>query len=174
MNVNPGDVQPLMRDTVWAGRVQRMVYNVGNVAKGMRKVLEERGINTTTLRADDMRKILSNHDDFRNEKTILERFLINRGHKVIMIPKFHCELNPIERVWGQAKRYSRAYTNFTLPGLRRILPQALDSVSVTSIRKYFRKARDYEKAYREGHAAGKEVENAVKRYKSHRRVFHED
>ena len=62
------------------------------------------------------RKILSNHDDFRNEKTILERFLIDRGHKVIMIPKFHCELNPIERVWGQAKRYSRAYTNFTLPG----------------------------------------------------------
>jgi hypothetical protein len=91
-----------------------------------------------------------------------------------MIPKFHCELNPIERVWGQAKRYSCAYINFTLPGLRRILPQALDSVSVTSIRKYFRKARDYEKAYREGHAAGKEVENAVKRYKSHRRVFHED
>ena len=174
MNVNPGGVQPLMRDTVWVGRVQRMVFNVGNVAKGMRKVLEERGINTTTLRADDMRKILSNHDDFRNEKTLLERFLIDRGHKVIMIPKFHCELNPIERVWGQAKRYSRAYTNFTLPGLRRILPQALDSVSVTSIRKYFRKARDYEKAYSEGHAAGKEVENAVKRYKSHRRVFHED
>ena len=58
MNVNPGGVQPLMRDTVWAGRVQRMVFNVGNVAKGMRKVLEERGINTTTLRADDMRKIL--------------------------------------------------------------------------------------------------------------------
>ena len=68
---------------------------VGNVAKGMRKVLEERGINNTTLRADDMRKILSNHDDFRNEKTILERFLIDRGHKVIMIPKFHCELNPM-------------------------------------------------------------------------------
>ena len=60
MNVNPGGVQPLMRDTVWAGRVQRMVFNIGNVAKGMRKVLEERGINTTTLRADDMRKILSN------------------------------------------------------------------------------------------------------------------
>ena len=172
MNVNPGGVQPLMRDTVWAGRVQRMVFNVGNVAKGMKKVLEERGINTATLRADDMRKILSNHDDFLNEKIILERFLIDRGHKV-MIPKFHCELNPIERVWGQAKCYSRAYTNFTLPGLRRILPQALDSVSVTSIRKYFRKARDYEKAYHEGQA-GKEVGNAVKRYKSHRRVFHED
>ena len=60
-----------------------------------------------------------------------------------------------------------------LPGLQRILPQALDSVSVISISKYFCKARDYEKAYRNGHAAGKEVENVVKRYKSHRRVFDE-
>ena len=60
MNVNPGGVQPLMRDTVWAGRVQHMVFNIGNVAKGMRKVLEECGINTPTLWADDMRKILSN------------------------------------------------------------------------------------------------------------------
>ena len=38
------------------------------------------------------------------------------------------------------------------------------------IRKYFRKARDYEKAYREGLKAGREVEDAVKKYKSHRRV----
>lgn len=61
----------------------------------MKKVLEERGINTTSLHADDTRKILSNHEDFRTEKTILERFLNNRGDKVLMIPKFHCELNPI-------------------------------------------------------------------------------
>ena len=78
-----------------------------------------------------------------------------------------------KRLSLQAERYSRAYTNFTMPGLRRILPQALDSVSVTSIRKYFRKARDYERAYKEGHAEGKDIENAVKRYTSHRHVFNE-
>ena len=76
-----------------------MVFNVGNVAKGMKRVLEERGINTVSLRADDMRKILSNHDDLKYGKTIL-KYLTERGHKVYMIPKFHWELNPIERVWG--------------------------------------------------------------------------
>ena len=110
-------------------------------------------------------KILSNHDDFGNEKTIFEWFLIDRG--TVLIPQFHCELNPTEGVWDQAKRYGRAQTNFTLPGLQRILPQALDSLSVISIRKYVRKACDYERAYREGRAAGKEVGNVVKRYKSH-------
>ena len=50
---------------------------------------------------------------------------------------------------------------------------ALDSVSTDLIRKYYRKVGDYEKAYIEGKAAGKEVENAVKVCKSHRRVFNE-
>lgn len=51
MNVNPGGQQPLMRDTVWAGQPQKMVFSLG-VAKGMRKVLEERGINTSSLNGE--------------------------------------------------------------------------------------------------------------------------
>ena len=69
-----------------------------------------------------------------------------RGLQCFFLPKFHCELNPIERVWGQSKRYCRAYTNFTLAKLREILDPALDSVTVELMRKYFRKVREYEKA----------------------------
>lgn len=90
------------------------------------------------------------------------------------IPKFHCELNPIECVWGQAKRYTGSHTNFTLTGLRRIIETALDSVTLDNIRKYFRKARDYERAYREYHQAREEVELGIKVYQSHRRIFNED
>ena len=43
--VNPGSKQRLMRDTVWQGRVQKMTYSVG-VPKGMRVILQERGIDT--------------------------------------------------------------------------------------------------------------------------------
>ena len=120
-----------------------------------------------------MRVVLQNHDDFRTEKTVVEHFLEDRGHRVYFLPKFHCELNAIERVWAQAKRYSQAYTNFTLARLRQLIDPALDSVTVDMIRKYVRKARDYERAYREDHKAGKDVESAVKVYKSHRRVFTE-
>ena len=73
------------------------------------------------------------------------------------LPKFHCELNAIERVWAQAKIYCRAHTNFTLVKLRKIIYPTLDSVSVDFIRKFSRKARDYEQAYREGHKVGKNV-----------------
>ena len=103
--------------------------------------------------------------------SIIESFLTDKGHVALFLPKFHCELNPIERVWGEAKCYSRKYTNFTLQRLRNLLPDALDSVSTTTIRKYVRKARGYERAYAEGHHTGSEVERAVRLYKSHLRVF---
>ena len=50
---------------------------------------------------------------------------------------------------------------------------ALDSVSVDLIRKYSGKVRDYEAAYVESNTVGKELENAVKKYRSHRKVFSE-
>lgn len=90
VNVNPGGQQPVMHDTMWAGAIQKLVDENG-VPKGMKRVLQERGINTATLVADDMRTILANHEDFRTEKTLVEHFLINRGHKVFLITKFHCD-----------------------------------------------------------------------------------
>ena len=44
-------------------------------------------------------------------------------------------------------------------------------MSVDLIRKYARKARDYEQTYKNGRKAGKKVEEA---YKSHRRVLNEN
>ena len=172
MNVRPGGKQPCMRDTVWAGRVQQLVDDDG-VPKGLKKILEERGINTSRMKGDDMRTVISFHDDFRDEKTLVEHFITEKGHKCLFLPKFHCELNPIERVWGQAKAYSRAHTNFTLAGLRTIVNPALDSVSTDLMRKYFRRVLEYEMAYLEGKKARKELETAVKVYKSHRRIFFE-
>ena len=64
----------------------------------MKQVLEERGINTTRIVAENMRTVLLWHDNFQNEKTIVEHYLNGRGHIVVFVPKFHCELNPIERV----------------------------------------------------------------------------
>ena len=67
-----------MRDTTWEGRIQKLVDRKG-VPKGMKKVVEERGISTSTLVADDMRTILSFHDDFRTEKTIVKHYLAAKG-----------------------------------------------------------------------------------------------
>ena len=41
--------------------------------------------------------------------------------KVMFIPKFHCEINPIERVWCHAKQYTRAHCDYSFQGLEQIM-----------------------------------------------------
>ena len=65
-----------------------------------------------------------------------------RGHHCLFFPKFHCELNPIARVWGQAKRYTRAYCNYSIVGLRKAMVPALDSVDVDLIRNILERQED--------------------------------
>ena len=40
---------------------------------------------------------MNSQADFREEKTLVETFINARGHGCIMLPKFHCDLNPIEQ-----------------------------------------------------------------------------
>ena len=114
-------------------------------AKGLRTILQEHGINVGTFKADDMRTVLANHEEFATEATQVEHYVNSRGFLCFFLPKFHCELNPIERVWGQSKRYCRAHTNFSLAKLQELLNLALDSVSVELMCKLFRKTRNTKK-----------------------------
>ena len=41
------------------------------------------------------------------------------------IPKFHCELNWIERIWDASKAYARSHCAYTLQGLRDTVPLSL-------------------------------------------------
>lgn len=60
MNVGPGGKQKIMRDTQYDGRFQRMYFMCGGekVAKGMKIVLEERGISTVGKKGNWMRDTL--------------------------------------------------------------------------------------------------------------------
>ena len=161
MNVSDGGKQPKRRDTVWNGRAQSMTTASGQ-PKGLRTVLEERNVNTTGMNKADMVKALADMHGFKVLKTRVEELISKLGHKCIFLPKYHCELNPIERVWGQAKRYTRTNCDYSFTGLDKTINPALDSVSVSLIRKYYRRVREYHRAYREGKSGGLEVESAVK------------
>ena len=99
-----------------------------------------------------MVKKLNEFDDFKNEKSRVEKELLRLGHRVMFLPKFHPELNPIERVWGKAKVYTRDHCNYTFTGLQNTIIPAFQSVTIDNIRKYFRKSREFMRAYKEGHS----------------------
>lgn len=78
---------------MWNGKPQKMTFTL-SVPKGLHTALEERGVNTCDTNADERRKVLCSHLHFKNEKSRIERFLVEgRDHIVYMLPKYHCELN---------------------------------------------------------------------------------
>ena len=106
-------------------------FNIG-IPKGLIQVLTERGKYHKGIKLAEMCAEIASHTDFK-EKTKNEHFLNDFGHIYIFFPKFHCELNPIERCWAQAKRFTRVKTNYTIQRLRTKVPLALDSVTTENI-----------------------------------------
>ena len=53
------------------------------------------------------RYILSREPDFLEQKSWLEETISALGMNLIFYPKYHCELNFIEMVWGWMKNYHR-------------------------------------------------------------------
>ena len=75
------------------------------------------------------------------------------------------ELNPIERVWSELKRFTKAHCKYSLPSLRKNIPLAYDSVVLDNIRNHFHKVRHFMFGYLEGLTPGKELDEALKKYK---------
>ena len=87
-----------------------------------------------------MRETLKSFPDFKFEISHIQRLLTEEnGYIVYMVPKYHCELNPIESVWAQAKRYTETYCKYNIQSLRNNIVPALDTVTMENIHNHFRK-----------------------------------
>ena len=51
-----------------------------------------------------LNRILNQEPDFASEISALQKTVIKRGHKCLILRKFHCELNPIECASGDSKK----------------------------------------------------------------------
>jgi len=114
-------------------------------------------------------------DDFKNQKSGLEEIYINhnllynKNHQLKFLPKFHPELNMIERVWSRMKWYVRKHADGSLETLKRLMKSGLseDNLPLSLIRKYCRLLTAYYIAYNEG----KDIIQAdawIKKHRSHR------
>lgn len=117
--------------------------------KGMAQILLERGLPVPS-RAECpkfhcanksanccCRRILFNQPDFANQKSAIEEYIHSRGHLCIFYPKYHCELNFIEQVWGKAKYYYRMLPQpLNEEKMIQNVKDSLDSVTLTQIQRY--------------------------------------
>jgi hypothetical protein len=116
-----------------------------------------------------LRKILSSHEDFKNQKSWLHEVADMFGTRVIHYPRYHCEFNYIEMVWCFLKRQLRRTCKFDYKILKEQLPLALDSIP----KDFFHKASDHTFRYMEWYRAGLTgaiLEYSMKKFKSHRTI----
>ncbi|KAF9504355.1 hypothetical protein BS47DRAFT_1374401 [Hydnum rufescens UP504] len=132
MNKGNGGKQCKQKDTIIPnnnptislhGTVQRMMTESGET-KGLQTVLKERGFVTKGICAKCspvcpfenekccLAWIFNRQEYVINQVSMLEELITKAGHHCIFLPKFHCELNPIEMYWGYAKyHYCRVFKN---------------------------------------------------------------
>ncbi|KAF8229809.1 hypothetical protein L208DRAFT_1479048 [Tricholoma matsutake] len=123
MNKSDGGKQHVQHDTIipqsnpvaeHRGTAQKMTLPDSR-PKGLEHVLTEHGFDVCKMHAKCapvcpfenidccMVCLLSKQEDFINQESLLETHIKKAGHKCIFLPKFHCELNPIEMYWGWVK-----------------------------------------------------------------------
>jgi hypothetical protein len=118
INKGNGGKQRKQKDTIisisnpypeFCGKPQKMTTEAG-VAKGLQQMLNECrfDVHGMCMKCSPVCPfennncctawLLSKQDDFHLQESLLEQKLKSKGHLCVFLPKFHCELNPIEMV----------------------------------------------------------------------------
>jgi len=116
MNKSNGGKQRKQKDTIipmnnpypkFCGKPQKMITETCKT-KGLQQTLKKHGFDIGRMHVkcspvcpfenNDycMARLLSKQDNFYLQESLLEQKIKSRGHLCIFLPKFHCELNPIE------------------------------------------------------------------------------
>ncbi|KAH9095140.1 hypothetical protein Ae201684P_009995 [Aphanomyces euteiches] len=173
MNLYAGGKQPKLRDG-WYEKdgvriAQPMVMTPHGTPKGIKIVLEERGLWNSSLKLNTAKDLLASQPDFKSQKSRVEETIEATGHIALFLPKFHCEFNFIEMYWGALKYYCRENCDYSFAKLLPTVEAAMEHVTLASIRRYARKCWRYMDAYRNG-LSNEQAEWAVKKQRSHRRI----
>ena len=103
---------------------------------GIRTVLKERNLWQADFNLTQAKECLASQPDFSCGKIWLEEVLEIRGHKMLFLPKFHCELNWIEMVWANVKQELRRSCDYSITLLKLRFPVVLSSVQLPTASEY--------------------------------------
>ena len=64
-----------------------------------------------------------------NTKYVIDTMAEAAGHKVVRLPPYHCQYNPIELIWAQVKTYVAKATTFKMADLKNLVKESLNQVT---------------------------------------------
>lgn len=170
--------------------------------KGMAQILRERGLHNVAAKRAECpgfkcepgrtdcccRRALLSQPDFESRESNLEEAARKLGTRVMFLPKYHCELNPIEQCWGYAKRKYRempptnkedlmkkyvidALDSIPIESIRKyVIPYSIDKILLTLLSRFAARSQRFIDAYASGECGSGAIEWATKRFRSHRQT----
>lgn len=108
-----------------------------------------------------MRTVLSKCSDFAAEKPLLQKVLEKHGKMVHWLPKYHAPCNASEYFWGNGKKRFRQNCDYTMKHLKSHGMRTIFSIDKRTTWKFVRKARDFDRALRDG-ASGLNMDGRVR------------
>ena len=113
----------------------------------MKKWLQERNIpfSNDALKPELYEIIKRNKEE---PKYVVDEMIKESGHEVLRLPPYHCDLNPIEMVWGIIKNdIGRKNTNFKIEEMKQLTKQAIADVPPETFHKTSKKTQNLEENY---------------------------
>jgi transposase len=81
-------------------------------------------------------RILLNYQDFFKEKSQVKELIIDRGYKAMFLPKFYCEINPIEIYWRYSKTRYRQVKKASFPDTKIKVVEVLEACLIKTIQRF--------------------------------------
>jgi transposase len=128
------------------------------------RILTERGLWDNSLKKKTASELLSEQTDFKMEREWLAQILGHAECQILWFPKFHCELNPIELVWGFIKAYFRKNCSFSYKDLLQKIEPFMNTKYFAA---YYGHCQRFMDGYKHG-LTGNLLDFPVKKYRSHR------
>jgi len=112
---------------------------------------------------------LSREPDFMAQREWLREVVEDAGLAIIFYPKYHCELNYIELIWGHMKRSLRKSCTFNFKDLKENIAELLETMPNSLFQSCARFCYRFMSGYRLG-LSGPIIEFTMKKFKRHRSI----
>lgn len=96
----------------------------------IRQWLEEKGVTVQDgLLKSQLLHLVYQHVNANDTNYVVDKIASEHGHRVVRLPPYHCQYNPIELIWAQVKGYVAKRNKFKIATLKDLTQEALHNVT---------------------------------------------
>lgn len=118
------------------------------MAKGLHTIAAELGLLSHTTGRVVKFQLIEMFEQFPCFQKVskLQRYIESRGHLCKFLPKFHCELNPVERIFAVLKRFVRERCTYTYSEMLENIHCGIALLSLNQMRRFSHRCDRYMRA----------------------------